>query len=86
MAFPDKPDGRFIRCRDGEGCAQSQATAGPLGWELLLGVKHKWHKHLMFSLEGAYAKATDRLPLEAAGLNPNGNFFTVQSRLAYSFK
>lgn len=86
LAMPDRPDGRFIRCRDGEGCAQSQATKGPLGWEVLLGVKHTWHNHLMFSLEGAYAKATDRLPLESAGLNPNGNFFTVQSRLAYRFK
>ena len=66
LAMPDRPDGRFIRCRDGEGCAQSQAQ-GTVGWEVLLGVKHTWHNHLMFSLEGAYAKATDRLPLESAG-------------------
>jgi hypothetical protein len=86
VAFPASPDGRFIRCREGEGCAQSQATAGPLGWEALLGVKHRWHEHLLFSLETSFAHATDRLPLEAAGLNPKGNFFTLQSRLAYQFK
>ncbi len=87
MAWPDKPDGAFIRCKEGDAvdCAQYDATASALGWEVDLALKHRWHEHVLFSLETGYAKATDRLPLEAAGLNPDGTFFTLQSRLAYQF-
>lgn len=89
-AWPNKPDGAVLRCRDDDpdGCdtpSTLQATADLLGWELDLAVKHRWHEHLRWSLEGAYAHATDRLPLETAGLNPKGNFFTVQSRVAWEF-
>jgi hypothetical protein len=56
-----------------------------LGWEIDAALKHRWHEHVLFSLESGFAHATDRLPLEQAGLNPEGNFFTLQSRLAYEF-
>jgi hypothetical protein len=90
MAWPDKPDGAVIRCRDSDsvGCdtpSTQQATAGPIGWEADFAVKHRWHEHMLVSIEAGVAKATDRLPLENAGLNPKGNFFTVQSRLAWEF-
>ncbi|MFT4624753.1 MAG: hypothetical protein ACI8PZ_003413 [Myxococcota bacterium] len=90
MAWPDKPDGAVIRCRnsDSVGCdapSSQQATTGPLGWEADLGVKLRWHEHMLISMETGIAKATDRLPLEGAGLNPKGNFFTVQSRVAWEF-
>ena len=84
-AWPHKPDGAFILCKDGDDvdCSLYDATASMLGWEVDLAVKHRWHEHVLFSLEGGYARATDRLPLEVAGLNPDGGFFTVQSRLAF---
>ncbi|MFT7520290.1 MAG: hypothetical protein ACI9MC_002435 [Kiritimatiellia bacterium] len=85
MAWPHKPDGSIVLCKAGEGCDQSPATAGSLGWEIDLGTKIHWHDHLHFSLEFGYAHATDRLPLVAAGLDPSGNFMTVQSRMAYTF-
>ena len=86
MAWPDKADGRFIQCRPGEGCAQeSDDIAKMLGWEADLALKHTWHNHLHFTLETGFARATNRVPLEAAGLNPNGNFFTLQTRFAYTF-
>jgi hypothetical protein len=85
MAFPDQPDGRFVLCSDGEDCPQTSATSNILGWELDWAVKHRFHEHLLFSLEFGYAHATDRLPLVGAGLNPKGNFFTYQTRMAYEF-
>jgi hypothetical protein len=87
VAFPDKPDGVRILCAPGDSvdCAQSPATASTLGWELDFAVKHRWHEHLLFSLETGIARATDRVNLTAAGLNPAGNFFTVQSRIAWEF-
>ncbi|TNE86373.1 MAG: hypothetical protein EP330_21780 [Deltaproteobacteria bacterium] len=87
VAFPDKPDGVRILCApdDNVDCAQTPATASTLGWELDLALKHRWHEHLLFSLETAVAHATDRLNLSAANLNPEGNFFTVQSRIAWEF-
>jgi hypothetical protein len=85
MAWPDKPDGAIILCADGEDCAQTDATASTLGWELDFGVHHQFHEHLLFAMETGYAHATDRLPLENAGLNPKGNFFTFQSRIAWQF-
>lgn len=89
-AWPDRPDGAVIRCKssDAVDCttpASLQPEAEMLGWELDLGLHLTFHEHLKFALEGAYAKATDRLPLEAAGLNPEGKFFTVQSRIAWVF-
>jgi hypothetical protein len=87
VAFPDKPDGAIIKCKEGDNvdCAQYDATASMLGWEIDAALKHRWHEHVLFSLESGFAHATDRLPLEQAGLNPEGNFFTLQSRLAYEF-
>ncbi len=89
-AVPNKPDGAVIKCKDGDDVdcltpSTLQATADTLGWEADLAIKHRWHEHLWFTLEGGIAHATDRLPLEAAGLNPEGNFFTVQSRVAFVF-
>jgi hypothetical protein len=86
-AWPHKPDGRFIRCAEGDKveCAQYDATSSLLGWETDFAIKHRWHEHLLFSLEMGYAHATDRLPVASAGLNPTGNFFTAQSRIAWEF-
>lgn len=89
-AWPHKPDGAIIGCRsdDAVECAtpaSQQPTADMLGWEIDVGVKHELHEHLLFSLEGGMARATDRLPLAAAGLDPEGKFFTVQSRIAWVF-
>lgn len=89
MAWPDRPDGAIIRCTEAElekfDCALADATAGPLGWEIDLAVKHRWNDRLLFSLEGGFAKATDRLALQTAGLDPSGNFFSLQTRLAWEF-
>jgi len=86
VAWPDEPDGAIIRCRAGEDqCEQQLATASIIGWEVDFAVKHRWHEHLLFSLELGWAHATDRLPLETAGLNPEGNFFTLQSRVGWEF-
>jgi len=86
VAWPDQPDGAIIRCREGEDqCEQHLATADILGWEADLALKHRWHEHLLFSLELGWAHATDRLPLETAGLDPGGQFFTLQSRIGWEF-
>jgi hypothetical protein len=85
VAWPDKPDGAIIACIEGEGCSQVLSTSEALGWEADFGIHHNWHKHLQLALEMGYAHVTDRLPLEAAGLNPEGNFFTFQTRLAWQF-
>lgn len=88
-ATPDRPDGAVIRCtqRDVEklGCSNASAEANALGWEIDLAIKHQFHKHILVSMETGYAKATDRLPLEVVGLNPTGNFWTFQTRVAYQF-
>ena len=87
MAWPDRPDGSRILCADYDDveCAQTPATAKELGWELDLAVKHRFHKHMLFSTEYAYAKTTDRVPVAAAGLNADGKFWTWQTRVAYEF-
>ncbi|MEZ4321910.1 MAG: hypothetical protein R3F61_30840 [Myxococcota bacterium] len=90
FAWPDKADGAIIKCRDTDNvdcalAASQQATTDLLGWEVDAAIKHRWHEHLLFSLEGGVAKATDRVSLAPAGLNPEGNFFTVQSRMAWEF-
>lgn len=85
VALPQSPDGAFFQCLPGEGCAQSDATSNILGWEADLALKIRWHKHMLFSLETGYAHATDRIALATRGLPADGNFFTVQSRIAYQF-
>ncbi len=91
MAWPDAPDGAILRCRstDKVGCATPavlQATSDTLGWEVDLGVKARWAEdHLLWSLEGGYAKLTDRIPFESVGLDPGGEVMTLQSRLAWIF-
>lgn len=95
-AWPDKPDGVRIRCAEGDAveCIEYNATSDILGWEADLAIKHKWHDHMNFTLEAGYAHATDRLPLKSAGLGyhvneetgaEEGNYWTVQSRIAYEF-
>ena len=85
QAWPDRPDGAVIQCdADDNGCS-GLATAKSLGFEIDAAFKLKWHEHAMFALEAGYAHATDRLALDAVGLDPGGKFFTVQSRLAYAF-
>ncbi len=89
-AYPDAPDGAIIRCSpdDKVGCASAptqQATAATIGWEVDGAVKYTYNDHLLLSVEAGYAKTTDRLPLEAAGLDPAGKFFTLQSRVAWQF-
>ena len=85
MAWPDKPDGALIQCKEGEECSTANATKSHLGWELDFGLRHQFHKHILLAIEAGYAKATDRIPLETSGLNPKGNFFTFQSRIAWKF-
>jgi hypothetical protein len=94
-AWPDRPDGVNIRCAPGDAveCTQTNATSPTLGWEADLALKHRFHDHVNFTLEGGYAHITDRLPLKSAGLGyyvngagaEVGNFWTVQSRIAYEF-
>jgi hypothetical protein len=89
MAWPDQPDGAVIRCTQREVdaglCSSAAAEKDALGWELDLAIKHEFHKHILVSLETGYAHATDRLPLDVVGLNPNGNFWTFQARAAWQF-
>ena len=92
MAWPDKPDGSRILCAEGDelngeplDCALYDATASNLGWELDGAIKGRFYEHMLFSLEAGYASVSDRIPLENVGLNPDGKFFTLQSRLAYEF-
>ncbi|MCK6503344.1 hypothetical protein L6R53_08095 [Myxococcota bacterium] len=94
MAWPDKPDGSRILCApdDAVECTSTPATAKSIGWEADLGVKHRFHEHVLFSLETGYARTTDRLPYESVGLafttkdgKPVGNFYTLQSRIAFEF-
>lgn len=95
VAWPDKPDGSRILCREGDAveCTQYLASSKILGWEADLAVKHKFADHINFTLEGGYAHATDRLPLATTGLGYKtddeghvyGNYFTLQSRIAYEF-
>jgi len=91
-AWPHLPDGSRILCadydeKDGEplNCAENKATAKHIGWETDFAVKHRFHEHVLFSMEAGFASMTDRIPLENVGLNPDGKFFTFQSRIAYEF-
>jgi hypothetical protein len=96
VAWPDKPDGVRIYCNEADAgycTAGAKATSDILGWEADLAIKHKFADHINFTLEAGMAHATDRLPLEASGLHHetgddgtvSGNFYTVQSRIAYEF-
>ncbi|MBM4393251.1 MAG: hypothetical protein FJ090_19165 [Deltaproteobacteria bacterium] len=95
MAWPDKPDGSRVRCAEGDDveCTAYTATSDYLAWEADLGIKHKWADHVNFTLEAGYAHVTDRIPLKTTGLQYEtddegreyGNFWTVQSRIAYEF-
>ena len=88
MAWPDKADGAVIQCGEGDSeeiCNTFDAKDSSLGWEVDLGVKHTFHKHMNVALEAAWARTTDRISLEAAGLNPDGKFFTLQARAAFVF-
>ena len=79
LAFPDSPDGAVIRTDD-------QSDSATLGWEVDAALKFRWaDQHLDFSLEGAYAQVTDRIPYENHGLTKDGSAWTVQTRLAYLF-
>jgi hypothetical protein len=87
LVWPHKPDGSIIQCKEGDNveCAQNNATQGMIGWELDGAIKHRFHEHILLSFESAYAHVTDRVPLQAVGLNPTGNFFTAQARVAWEF-
>ena len=66
-------------------CASTDASDSHLGWEINLGVHHHFHQHIKVALEAAWAETSDRIPLERAGLNPSGEFFTMQARAAFEF-
>jgi hypothetical protein len=92
LAWPDRPDGVNILCTNSDTykgekleCAKYDATDHHLGWEIDVGVKHQFHKHILFAVEGAYARTSDRIPLDRTGLNPEGKFYTLQSRIAFEF-
>ena len=89
MAWPDKPDGAILRCTADEvkdlACAMAQAEEKPIGWEIDLKVQQRWAEHMLASIEAGYAEVTDRVPLDIVGLNPKGEFFTIQSRLGWEF-
>jgi hypothetical protein len=69
------------------------ASSSYLGWEADAAIKHRFHDHINFTVEAGYAHATDRLPLRTSGLGYEvddsgrevGNYWTVQSRIAYEF-
>lgn len=92
-AWPDRPDGANILCKKGDEaggkkltCGDYQAKDDHLAWEVDMGIQYRFHgNHILLGLEGAYAKTSDRIPVERAGLNPKGEFVTVQSRLAFEF-
>ena len=92
MAWPDKPDGGIILCKEGDlvdgkehTCEKYEAEDDHLGTEINLAVHHTFHEHIKVALETAWAKTSDRIPLEGAGLNPEGKFFTLQARAAFEF-
>lgn len=92
LAWPDKPDGTNVLCAEGDEidgkaleCASMDATDDHLGWEINLGLHHDFHEHIKVAVETAWAKTSDRVPLTRAGLNPDGEFFTLQARAAFEF-
>jgi len=89
LVWPDKPDGARIRCSDGDGveCVDpaDENLAQEIGYEVDLAVKHTFHEHINFTVEGAWAQVSNRVPLDDLGLATDGRFFTVQTRFAYLF-
>ena len=89
LAWPHKPDGSRILCEEADDveCVDpaGETLAQEIGYEVDLAVKYRFHEHVLFSLEGGYAKVSNRVPLEDLGLRADGKFFTVQSRIAYEF-
>lgn len=88
VAWPDKVDGSVIQCGEGDDdgvCSSFEANDATLGWEVDLGIRHTFHEHINVALEAAWARTSDRVPLEAAGLNPSGKFFSLQARAAFQF-
>jgi hypothetical protein len=97
VAWPDQRDGARMRkaCAsdDPAQCGPTDATSSYIGWEGDLAVKNKFHDHVNFTLEGGFAHVTDMIPLKSTGLaytvddngREVGNFWTVQSRIAYEF-
>lgn len=89
LAWPHKPDGSRILCQasDDVKCVNPSrvALAQEIGWEVDASIKTTFHEHVNFTLESGYAKISNRVPLGALGLDPEGKFFTLQSRIAYEF-
>ncbi len=93
LAWPNRPDGSRILCDTLDEEALEDFTCNDpqdglpqeIGWEFDLGVKHRFHEHVLFAMEGGYAQVSPRVPLETVGLNPEGKFFTLQTRIAYEF-
>jgi hypothetical protein len=89
LAWPHLPDGSRILCQESDGVQcdspAKEELAQEIGWEVDFAVKHRFHEHLNFTMETAYAQVSNRIPLENLGLNPDGKFFTFQSRIAYEF-
>ncbi len=96
MAWPDKPDGSRILCKEGDAvtCTTYTASSDYLGWETDVAIKHNFaDHHINLTLEAGMAHATDRLPLASARLATDtndkgevfGQYYTIQSRVAYEF-
>lgn len=92
LAWPHKPDGAIIQCAEGDKaggekieCPAYNASAKELGWEVDLALKHTFHNHILFSVEGGYAAVSDRIDMAAIDLDPDGKVWTVQTRIAYDF-
>ena len=96
FAWPDQPDADSIRCSADDESARCKefvqraapediATSPYLGWEADLALKGTFSKKMRFSLEGAVANVTDRVPVQKAGLSEEPFYYTLQMRLAYDF-
>jgi hypothetical protein len=91
LAMPDKPDGAVILCDEADakkyGCLAAPGSnySSILGYEVDLALKHTFHERINASFETAWAHATNRIPLDVVGLNPKGNFWTFQARVAWLF-
>lgn len=96
FAWPDEPDADSIRCSNEDTSARCKefvqrasaediATSPYLGWEADVALKGTFSKKMRFSLEGAVANVTDRVPVQKAGLAAEPFYYTLQLRLAYDF-
>jgi hypothetical protein len=78
VAAPHRPDGAVIaKAEDSESAI--------LGWEVDAALKIDFQEQMRFSLEGAYAQVSDRIPNDVWGLAADDQVWTVQSRIAYEF-